>query len=83
MSNRILPIMAATREMIFTQEIQNDRQIATSLTVIVNQQNFRFTPHMFDLILGANGSALCRTRQLRWQLAASKINLSHRVNFMA
>jgi hypothetical protein len=46
LSDRVLPVMAATREMIFTQEIQDHRQITTSFVVIVNQQNFRFTPHI-------------------------------------
>jgi hypothetical protein len=57
LSHRILPVTAATREVIFAEEIQDHRQITTPLAVIVNQQNFRFTPHIFDLILGANGSA--------------------------
>jgi hypothetical protein len=31
--------------MIFTEKIQDYRQVATALAVIVNQEDFGFTPH--------------------------------------
>jgi len=40
------PTGAVAGEVFFAEEIEDDRQIAAALAVVVNQQNLGFTPHL-------------------------------------
>ncbi|MDT4824412.1 hypothetical protein FQZ97_576590 [compost metagenome] len=41
----LAPVMAGAREVLFTEEIQDHRKIAAAIAIVVDQQNFGFTPH--------------------------------------
>ncbi len=44
--HHITPFAAGARQMIFTEEIEDDCQITATVKVIVYQQNLGFTPHL-------------------------------------
>ncbi|MCY1486826.1 hypothetical protein D9M68_204760 [compost metagenome] len=46
------PVAAIAGNVLFPQKIQNDRQVPAALAIVVNQQEFGFTPHLSLIFFG-------------------------------
>ncbi|MNR14758.1 hypothetical protein D3C85_1312510 [compost metagenome] len=86
----LAPVVAGAGQVFFTEEIQDHRKIAAAIAVVVDQQNFGFTPHCLILAFRAERRFLRRMGRRRIpaagfdrQLATSKVKNPCRVNFMA
>ena len=61
------PLLAATGQVVLAKKIEDDRQVATTVVIVINQENLGFTPHRGWLLgrtekrpHGSNAVAICR-----------------------
>ncbi|MCY1417751.1 hypothetical protein D9M71_332920 [compost metagenome] len=87
---QVAPVTAGTAQVLFPEKIQDHREIAAAIAIVVDQQNLGFTPHCLALASRA-GRRIPRRMDRRCipgegtnrQLATSKVKNPCRVNFMA
>src|SRR5690606_23132798 len=71
--NSLAPCAAVAGEVLFTEKVEDHSQIAAALAVVVNQQDFGFTPHLIGSDSRAGNEVTRYSLGQHRQLATSKV----------